>query len=295
MLNVFILNKNTLKSDNNKICENISKICIDNGLNFKILMTESIEELRNKISYLKEKNLNDVVFYAVGGDGTFQSLVNEVDLTKTILQYLPFGTGNNSYRTFYNQVFDLKNDILSQQLFSADLGKANEEYFVSMAGLGLDAKVGKNVEKFRKCLMPGKVKYYFSILNTLMTERDPVKLKLSIDGNRMDNYFSLISIANGPTIGGRTPMAPDATAFDGKLNAIITNNLQLHQMITLFSKIDEKGSHLKNENLVKEYLFENMNLESQDALLYELDGEIRYNKKVEISVCPKIMTLKGRH
>jgi diacylglycerol kinase family enzyme len=126
------------------------------------------------------KAYENAVYYAVGGDGTFQALVNAVDLEKSVIQYLPFGSGNNAYTTFYDRPFDLERDILLEGTFKADLGQANSEYFVTMFGLALDAKIGRNLGKFRRFPISGKAKYYASIFYTLLFDSEPVSVRMTV-------------------------------------------------------------------------------------------------------------------
>lgn len=289
MFHIFFLNEKSLGGRLDVCGEDIKRICTDNGLGYKVFVTKSISDLKDKVEQCKE--YKDAVCYAVGGDGTFQTLVNAVDLDNSVIQYLPYGSGNNAYITFYNQPFDLKRDILSTNIFKADLGQANGEYFVTMFGLALDARIGKNLDKFKWLPVPGKAKYYASIFYSLFFQSRPVKIKMTVDGVMKEQVYSFISITNGSTIGGQTPISPFSSAFDGKLNAIITDSLLLTKLLKLFLKIDA-GEHLKAP-CVSQYLFEELIFESGEKLLYEIDGEIRFANNIKINVCKDAVTLKG--
>ena len=251
-------------------------------------------ELQERLSLMRPSQ--ESVLYAVGGDGTLQTLVNNVDLEKTTLQYLPYGSGNNAYRTFYgeNQKFDLEKDILSDNIIEADLGMANGEYFTCMLGLAIDARAGNNLAKFKDLNISGKMKYYLSIIYTLAMESKPIQLKMTFDGMGIEQRSSFISITNGPTIGGQTPINPAANPFDGKLNAVVAEALSVPKLLYLFTRIDNKGTHLTNAKAVKTYEFEKLLIESEDILLHELDGEIREASTIDVKVCPKVLKLKGK-
>ena len=275
MIHVFILNRNILK-DKLYDCEaNISEICRNNGLMYEICVTASIEALKSRIrSY---DCYNNVVFYAVGGDGTLNSLINTVDLKKRTLQYLPYGTDNSSYRTLYNQKFDLKKDILSDNIITADIGKANDEYFFGMLGLGLDAKIDKNMEKFRGVPLPKALKYYTSVFYTLYNDSKPVNMKLTLGTNSVSKDYSLVRITNG---------------FDEKLDIVTVDDIKVLKIPKLF-KNNKNDNYLKDSN-VKEYVFEKILIEGDIDLLYEIDGEIKSSSKIEVSVLPKVLKLKGK-
>lgn len=289
MIHLFFLNKNSLGNRYKKCHDDISNICNRSGLQYEVFATESISELTYKVAL--HKNQEDTVHYAVGGDGTFQALVNSLDLEKSVLQYLPFGSGNNAYVTFYNREFDLERDILSTGTFTADLGQANGKYFTTMFGLALDASVGHNLRRFKRLPLSGKGKYYASILYTFIFDSKPVSVRMNVDGFEKDRVSSFISITNGPTTGGQTPISPHSNAFDGKLNAIIGEEMTFLKSLKMFSKV-KTGEHLKEPGLMQ-LLFEKMTFESDDTLMYEIDGEIHYANRIEINVCKDAITLKG--
>ena len=290
MNHLFFINKVSLGNRFDKCYKEIKGICDKHCLQYEIIATESTKELEQVKD--KFKQYENAVYYAVGGDGTFQALVNTVDLKNNVFQYLPYGSGNNAYITFYNRPFDLERDILCTDTFKADLGQANGEFFITMFGLALDAHIGRNLSKFRKMHLSGKSKYYASIFYTLLFDSKPVKVRLSADGVTEDIVSSFISITNGPTTGGQTPISPLSSAFDGKLNALLSGNLSHRGAFILFSKV-KSGMHL-HEPGVTHILFEKMTFESDDDMMYEIDGEIHFAKKIDIKVCPNAITLKGK-
>jgi len=290
MFHVFILNEVSLRGQLKKITSAIKSVCENNKLKYRFLLTDNIENLKSELE--KIKSMDNTVLYAVGGDGTLQTLVNNVDLSNTILQYLPYGTGNNAYNTFYQQKFDLEQDILSENIIEADLGIANGEYFTGMVGLGIDGKSGNNLAKFKKLGVPGKAKYYSAILYTILTDANPINVKMHFDGNTRIEKSSMISITNGPTIGGKTPINPKANAFDGKLNALIADDLSRLDFLRLMMKVDS-GAHLQDPR-VSTIEFKKMLITSEEELLYQLDGEIRKTQQIDINVCPKILKMKGK-
>ena len=276
VMHLFFINGSSLGKKLDSCVRDINDICLNNGLEYRVFITDSIPDMQAKVQDFKA--YADAVYYAVGGDGTFQSLVNAVDLENVLLQYLPYGSGNNAYITFYNQPFDLKRDILCIDSFKADLGQANGEYFITMFGLALDSGIGSNLSKFRRLPFSGKAKYYASIFYTLLFDNKPVKVQMTVDGIREERVSSFISITNGPTTGGQTPISPHSSAFDGKLNALIAEKLSFFEVLKLFSNV-KTGKHLDDPRL-SQYLFDELLFESDEPLRYEIDGEkVRLVKK----------------
>ena len=293
MKHIFIVNKKSLGNRMVSCMRAINNICGSNKLTYDIWITESIEELKAYITqHSKKYYTGDSVFYAVGGDGTFNCLVNTVNLSNHIVQYLPFGTGNNAYKAFYDQEFNLKDDILSDNIVKADLGHVNDEYFTVMCGLGLDPKIGRNVGKFRNFPFPGKMKYQLATVGSLIFENKPIDVKLEYDEKTIQKIFTMINIVNGPTIGGNVSVAPTANPYNGKLHGVLTSEISSLYLLKLFLEL-AKGKQITDPN-IEEITFEKIKITGKEPLLYEIDGEIRTANELDIKVCPKVLKLKGK-
>jgi diacylglycerol kinase family enzyme len=134
-----------------------------------------------------------------------------------------------------------------------------------MFGLALNSHIGHNLTKFKWLPISGKGKYYASTLYTLLFNAKPVCVEMTLDGAAEAKISSFISVTNGPTIGGKTPISPDSCPFDGKLNLVMSNKLNISRAINMFTKVD-KGEHL-NDPCVSQ---------------------------ISINVCKDAITLKGK-
>ena len=88
MYHLFFLNKRSLRGRTGQCAGDIKRICVDNGLRHEIIITSSIFDLKDSVMGFESHE--DAVYYAVGGDGTFQVLANIVNLENAVLQYLPY-------------------------------------------------------------------------------------------------------------------------------------------------------------------------------------------------------------
>src|SRR2546423_12504214 len=83
---------------------------------------------------------------AAGGDGTINEVVNGLAGTNVTLGLLPIGTMNVFATELGLPVHDLQlcwNIIRDDRTRIVDLPRANEKFFVQLAGVGLDAQVVK--------------------------------------------------------------------------------------------------------------------------------------------------------
>src|SRR5438477_9025880 len=83
---------------------------------------------------------------AAGGDGTINEIVNGLAGTNATLGLLPIGTMNVFANELGLPVHDLElcwKVIKDDSIRAVDLPKANQKFFVQLAGVGLDAQVVK--------------------------------------------------------------------------------------------------------------------------------------------------------
>ena len=93
---IFLLNQFSLKTETNIIKKQIERVCKKKKLDFVIeinSITVTTESILKK--YSKSRN----IIIAVGGDGTINRVLNAIAGTNNVLGYIPYGTGNDFYRT----------------------------------------------------------------------------------------------------------------------------------------------------------------------------------------------------
>ena len=96
-------------------------------------MRAELEQLKTAIIYVtKEKGdatkyLLDItkkhpnsIVYSVGGDGTLNEVVNGIYDTSCTIHIVPFGSGNDYYRSIKEQDILLLNDEIRDKLFIID-------------------------------------------------------------------------------------------------------------------------------------------------------------------------------
>ena len=107
--------------------------------------------------------------------------------------------------------------LLQSKTISIDVGKINEEYFFSVAGLGFDAQVGYAYNHAQKGGRRGRLPYftlgikeYFSYV--------PCAMNVSLGAKERRLTPFLIAIANCKQYGIGAKIAPKAVVNDGFLN-----------------------------------------------------------------------------
>ena len=206
---------------------------------------------------------------AAGGDGTINEVVNGLVGSDVALGILPVGTMNvfAAELGIPNNLPKAWKIIQTGHTRRVDLVRANEQYFVQLAGVGLDAQVVQATSRnFKKNF--GPLSYLISAAQ--IASRTPPKLIIEHDGTRREGSFVLIG--NGRYYGGPVAFFKDARIDDGKLDVLIFKNLGYLDIARYLGTIF-MGSHTDQED-VEYFQTKRVSVSSEDDVPVEVDGEV---------------------
>ncbi|HOP56092.1 MAG TPA: diacylglycerol kinase family lipid kinase [bacterium] len=225
---------------------------------------------------------------AVGGDGTVNEVLNGIFGYNIPLGILPVGRGNDFFRTISNsRILDviLKPFLDIPKFNMVDVGRMNDRYFINVAGVGFDAMVAGISEPVR---FLGPVAYLGSALVGLLKNKG-IRLKLNIDGNKIDMNALMIAIANGRYFGGKMLIAPEASPWDGKFDVCLIENASKLEVLKTLPKV-YSGKHIYHPK-VKTFKAEYLEITSTGNMPVEMDGEIFYTDRLKIEMIPRSIPL----
>ncbi|HOK30069.1 MAG TPA: diacylglycerol kinase family lipid kinase [bacterium] len=225
---------------------------------------------------------------AVGGDGTVNEVLNGIFGYNIPLGILPVGRGNDFFRTISNsRILDviLKPFLDIPKFNMVDVGRMNDRYFINVAGVGFDAMVAGISEPVR---FLGPVAYLGSALVGLLKNKG-IRLKLNIDGNKIDMNALMIAIANGRYFGGKMLIAPEASPWDGKFDVCLIENASKLEVLKTLPKV-YSGKHIYHPK-VKTFKAEYLEITSTGNMPVEMDGEIFYTDRLKIEMIPRSVPL----
>lgn len=161
------------------------------------------------------------VVLASGGDGTITACVAGVAGTGVPLGVLPCGTGNLLARNL-GLPLDLEGALavaLTGDEKVLDVGVANDEPFVVMAGLGFDAEMLAGASEGLK-KRAGWAAYAMSALRHLWDR--PTRVVLRADGGPpVRRWASGVIVGNVGALQGNVRLLPDAVPDDGVLDVAV--------------------------------------------------------------------------
>ena len=269
---IFILNSMAGRGKSILIKENIEKECKIRKIEYEIrYITEEISGADIAKEYASEEN----IIYVVGGDGSITKTISGIVGTKNKLGIIPAGSGNDTYRSIVK---------LPKGESEIDLAKINDVYFINVACLGIDAEVGNNIDIVRKTKIPTSQLYTASILYTFSHFRFK-KMKFKSKIKNIDEEFSILSICNGAYYGGGFNIAPKSKLTDGLLDIYFGEKVSKLAMIPLLLKL-KKGEH-EGKRHIHKFRTDHVELELNETVTFNVDGEKLTDKKFVIDVIPK--------
>lgn len=273
---IFIINSIAGKGKYKKILPNIEKVCKEKNIDYEIrYITEELSGEAIAKEYKNEEN----IIYVVGGDGTLTRTLPGIMGTNNKLGIIPSGSGNDTYKAI---------KALQHGENVIDLGRINGTYFINVACTGLDAEVGNNIDVLRNIIIPTSQLYNASIIYTFIKFKfKKVIFKTNIKS--ISSKYSIISICNGGYYGGGFNIAPKSNLTDGLLDIYYVEKMNRFKIIPLLLKL-KKGKH-EGKRRVHKFRTNHIELEIEQEVTFNVDGEKLTNNKFIIDIIPKAITV----
>jgi YegS/Rv2252/BmrU family lipid kinase len=277
---MFIINPH---SGNGKIAENIIRLIKKfSGVSYEIAFTEYAGHAAKIAANAAKTGVNVVV--AVGGDGTINEIAASLIGGKTALGIIPAGSGNGFARSL-NIPLDSKEAILllnKPNFKLIDSGTLNDKPFIGVCGVGFDALVGAEFQKFgRRGPLPY---FYIGIKEYFKYQYD--HFDIEIDGNVTRYKPLLITIANTSQYGNGAVIAPQADPTDGYLDLCILDKMKYYELAkNLISLFNGK---INTRPFYKSVRVKSLKIYPKNGNgYYHLDGEpFKAVEKLEINILP---------
>lgn len=225
---------------------------------------------------------------AAGGDGTLYEVVNGMAERDNLppLGVFPVGTTNDFARGLgiprnWEDYCDL---VIRQQTRPIDVGKANDRYFINIAGGGTLTELTYDVPSRLKTMI-GQLAYYIKGVEN-MVSLSPQELIINAEGQEtIHDEFMIFLITNTNSVGGFEKLAPGARIDDGLLDVIALKKCNLAEFVRLVS-LALRGEHFNDKKVVY-FRTRSMEVTSPGKVLLNLDGELGGTLPGQFSVLPQ--------
>lgn len=249
------------------------------------------------------KGKEEVCFFACGGDGTLNEVVNgAVGFDHVSVGAVPVGTGNDFVRNFGQpkDFMDVKKQLtgLTKKVdlikYTGEIeGQVMTRYCINMFNIGFDCNVvDKTAELKKKPLLKGSLAYLVSVGNILIKKKG-ANLRIFVEGKKVhEGSLLLCVVANGAFCGGGVCSSPQTILDDGKMDINVIRNVSRTKFIKMFPSYS-KGTHFEQkgvENTIIPYCCKTARIEplgEMGTMRLCVDGEISTTKAIDFEVVRK--------
>jgi len=226
------------------------------------------------------------IVVAIGGDGTVNETASGLVNSDTSLGIMPNGSGNGLARGLGIPISIRRaaKIITTGQTRSIDVGQIGEQYFFVIAGLGLDAMIGKRFEEGK---MRGPAPYYIAGVREFFRYHEP-EYKIKFDGQTIRTRALVVAIANTRQYGNNAIIAPNARPDDGLLDLAIIEPTSfvsaMYYLPTLFT------GRIDRAPFTRIYRATQFEIYREFPAPYTLDGEVFEGKNnITVTMLPRAL------
>lgn len=254
---------------------------------FRFFHTEGVGHATKIAAELAHGREKGVVF-SVGGDGTASEVAAGLAGTQVPMGIIPAGTGNDFIKSvgIPAQPEQALRFAMTHEAKAVDLGRVNDRIFLNVCGTGFDVTVLDYAEGLKRRFR-GLTPYLLGLLKAIAHYR-AVQLRVSIDGAEEEGKYLVCSAANGRYIGGGIPICPAADTGDGKLDAVLIQDVPGWRIpFYLPGLMMGRDLHFR---IARHVLAEQITITGKN-LRVNVDGEILSMDRADFRVLPRALQL----
>ena len=283
MKHIFIINPAAGKRDRTEeYTEIIEKICSEKGLDYQIRVSEAPGDC-TRIAREVADSGEEVRLYACGGDGTLNEVAaGAAGRDNVAVTVFAGGSGNDFIKVFSDpEAFSDLERLLDCQEATFDLIRCNDDYSVNICSVGLDARIGTSVARYKRLpLLNGFQAYVLStIVNVLKCISEHYVVEVA--GEVIDAKQTFVCVCNGRYYGGGFNPMPDADPGDGALDVLLVKKVNIFQVMSIIGKF-KNGRYKELPHLMRHIRTNRVRIHCDKVTAVNLDGELRLSQDADI-------------
>ena len=277
MRHLFIINPAAGSRDRTKeYKESIDAAC--KGLDYEIAVSACPGDC-TRLAKEAAATGEEVRIYACGGDGTLNEVAaGAAGFENAAITAFSGGSGNDFTKLFSDpEAFRDLNRLLDPEEATFDLIRCNGDISLNICSVGLDARIGTDVSKYKRLpLLSGFRAYVVSTVINLFKAISEHYV-VEVNGEVYDQKFTFVCVCNGRFYGGGFNPVPEADPRDGKLDVLLVDKVNIFQVASIISKY-KNGQYKKLSKVIKHLQTDEIIIHCDKETPINLDGEMRIGK-----------------
>ena len=268
--------------------EIIHKVCRARKADYTILVSTAPGEtirISRRAAQLAAQQGEQIRIYACGGDGTLNEVVNgAAGFDNAAVSVFSGGSGNDFVKLFDDPraFFDLHR-LMDAEETTFDLIRCNEDFSLNICSVGLDARVGTDVSRYKRIpLLHGFRAYAVStVVNVVKGIAEHYVVE--VNGEVIDSEQTFVCVCNGRFYGGGFNPVPEADPTDGMLDVLLVKKVSRAQVPFIIGKY-KNGRYKELADIARYIKTDRVKITCDKPTAINMDGELRVAQVVEMSV-----------
>ena len=285
MKHLFIINPAAGSRDRTKeYTQKILQVCDGRGLDYRIAVSDGPGQCRTLARQAAETG-EEYRIYACGGDGTLNEVASgAAGFANVAITAFAGGSGNDFIRMFSNpEAFRELEQLLDCREETFDLIRCNEDYSLNICSIGLDARIGTDVSRYKRIpLLQGFRAYAAStVVNTIKGIAEHYVIE--VNGEIIDGRKTLVCACNGQFYGGGFNPVPEADPTDGLMDVLIVEKVSRLKVAQVVGKY-KNGKYREYPHLIRHFRTDRVRIVCDKPTPVNLDGELRTAQTVDFCI-----------
>lgn len=285
MKHLFIINPAAGSRDRTeKYTKQIESICTEKGVDFEIRISQAPGNC-TEIAREAAQSGENYHIYSCGGDGTLNEVVAGVAGYDNVAITMFAGGSGNDFIKIFNETEPFRdlNRLLDYEEATFDLLKCNDDFSLNICSVGLDARIGTDVARYKRLpLLSGFRAYAVSTLVNVI-KRISEHYIVEVNGERIDGKQTMICACNGRYYGGGFNPVPEADPCDGMMEVLIVKKVSRLQVAGVVGKY-KNGQYKKLSKLIRHFRTDKVKILCDKPTSINLDGELRVAQEIDFSI-----------
>ena len=290
MKHIFIINPAAGSRDRTKeYTQTIDAVCSAKGIDYQIAVSACPGDC-TRLAKEAAATGEEVRLYACGGDGTLNEVVcGAAGYPNASVTVFSGGSGNDFVKLFDKpEAFTDLEQLLDCEEVNFDLIRCNDRLCLNICSVGLDARIGIDVAKYKRIpLLHGFRAYVFStIVNVIKGIYEHYVVK--IGDECIDAQQTMICACNGRFYGGGFNPVPEADPTDGLLDVLLAKKVSRLQVPAVVGKY-KNGQYVNLPKLIRHLKTSALTILCDKPTPIQIDGESMVAQEINISMADQTM------
>lgn len=262
----------------------IETVCQKQGIAYEIAISSAPGDC-TRLAREAAQTGEEYRIYACGGDGTLNEVVCGVAGYDNVAVTMFCGGSGNDFVKIFNDPDAFRNleRLLNCREVSFDLLRCNEDVSLNICSVGLDARIGTDVSRYKRLPLLSGFRAYAASTVVNVIKGIAEHYVVEIDGQRFDEKMTMICVCNGRYYGGGFNPVPEADPTDGLLDVLLVKKVSRLQVPGVIGKY-KSGRYRELSKIVRHFKTDKVRILCDKPTSINLDGELRTAQTVEISV-----------